>query len=79
MPNVTENAVAGLEEMKQPPAGTVVVDAKPAGAVSLPVGVEASEQNPEEQSKIISETVIMASDIPATDDAPVDVVKQEKP
>ena len=72
-------APASQEEIKQPPGGTIVVDAKPAGAVSLPVGVEASEQNPEEQSKIVGETVIMASDVPATDEAPLDVVQQEKP
>ena len=55
------------------------MDAKPDGAVTLPVGVEVSEQNPEEQSKIVGEAVIVVADIPATDDAPQDVVQQEKP
>ena len=57
----------------------IVVDAKPAGAVTLPVGVEVSEQNPEEQSKIVGEAVIVVADTPANEDDPLDVVQQEKP
>ena len=45
------------------------MDAKPA-ADALPF--EVSEQNPEEQSKIVGEAMIV-------DDAPVDAVEQEKP
>ena len=73
-PSASENAEIGtnlLEEIK--------VDAKPAGAITLPVVVEASEQNPEEQSKIAGEAVLMEADIQATDDAPLDVIQQEKP